>query len=382
MIRSGENPIHRIAWGNDHIEAVYKGTNLIWPEVYLEDRYVQFYFDQTGKPEDAFQGFHNNGLIEYVTENTKSYIGKCMPDGTVTVIPVVVDKNLETGAINHARDEIRYDVPGQPLSEYKANTKIDFLTQIPKIFFSCKEVDEDIFDVKIATYPFVGAHELFGKDRLIGRYSGERQNDKWWSNINVGVRNTFTQVRDAISNKGPGWYGMTSEETGLLLMIGMCLQGGVNGRIITYDFAPFGVANVFCNGTGRIWVPNLVIEPSTDGSDDIATVYHLDGNVEHFRVPYIWNGYFNKLYWGEYLTPLPKSAGPQNSFYTKSQCWIGNHKGIGIYFPEGEGTWSIAGDRDDSDATGLAATLRARCCYYGNYVITHDAEYFESLPIL
>lgn len=379
-----ENAVKEISWGGkENVEAVYKGNSLIWPPVFLEDRYVQFNFDQTADPNEAFTNFIDNDFISYVTANVHTYMGKSMEDGTVAVIPLVVERDLERGFVNLVMDKYGgsdghafYNVTGQPKSVYNYTAKVDYLTQIPTLYFSCKEVEEDKFNVVIATYPFVGAHEVFGKDRLIGRQSGMNIDDKWYSNIGVPRNNTFTQVKQFIANKGSGWYGMHTEEMGVLMMIDMCLNG-VNGNAITYDYAPFGVANVFVNGgDGRIWPPNLEIDPATN----VAKVTHLDGNVEYFDVPYIWGGYFDKMYWGEYLTMLPKSTGPMNKFYKESQSWIGNSKGTGIYMSSKQGSWSIAGDRDDSDATGI--NLRCRACYHGKYTVTHDPEYFESLPII
>lgn len=391
MIQYNNGGIQRIHWGKENIEAVYKGENLIWPPVYIEDRYAKFVFNQKGRPEDACENVEDNDMIGYIAQNTKTYIAKSMEDGTVTVIPLATIVNPEKGYVdlvngfdtdgkpihnNGKNDIVYYDIDGKYVrSIYGINSVIDFVVQIPKIYFLCKTLEEDRFEITMSTYPFVGAHELYGKDRLIGKYSGEHVGNKWWSDINVSNPCTFSQAKNYVLNKGTGWYPMYTEEMGLIMMMDICLSG-VNGNVLTYGFSPFGISNIFCNGNGRMYPPNLVIDPETN----IATVYHLDGNVEYFDVPYIWGGYFNKLYWGEYLTILPKSAGAMNEFYEKSQCWIGNKKGIGIYTAEGERTWSIAGDRDDSDATGVR--LRCRACYYGNYTVTKDVEYFESLPIL
>ena len=380
MIFTNNKKINKITWGKKRVEAVYKGSDLVWPQVYLQDKYVGMVFNQNADPKNAFSTTLDNGFIPYVTERVNTYLGKCMEDGTVTVIPVKTVKDLEHGSVNlyteTAQYELYYDIPGTPKSIYSSNSTIDILVQVPTIYYSCKEIEEDVFDLKISTYPFYGCHELFGKDHLIGCYSGERVGDKYYSDVNVSPRSTFTQIRQSVENKGPGWYGMYTEQAGLLMMIDMCLNG-VNGSAVTYNYNPWGIHNVFTNGgDGRNYFPNLVIDPETN----VATVKHLDGKVEHFDVPYIWSEYFDKLYWGEYLTMLPKSKGPKNRFYNESQTWIGNSKGIGIYTSCENGKWQIAGDRDDSDATGIQ--LRCRPCYYGKYHITHDADYFESLPIL
>lgn len=396
MIQYNNGDIKRIHWGNDNIEAVYKGENLIWPPIYIEDRYAKFIFNQKGRPEDACEDVEDNDMIGYIAQNTKTYMAKSMPDGTVTVIPLATIVNPEKGYVDLVNsfdsdgnpqhvsnnNDVYYDIRDKDgkliKSEYGINSVIDFVVQIPKIYFLCRTLEEDRFEITMSTYPFVGAHELYGKDRLIGKFSGEWVNNKWWSDINVSKTCTFSQAKQFVLNKGTGWYPMYTEEMGLLMMMDICLSG-VNGNILTYGFSPFGISNIFCNGDGRMYPPNLVIDPETD----IATVYHLDGNVEHFNVPKIWNGYFNKLYWGEYLTILPKSEGAKDEFYQDSICWIGNNKGIGIYTPTGQGTWSIAGDRDDSNAASDSGVrIRCRACYYGNYTVTTDKDYFESLPIL
>lgn len=396
MIEFDGKGIDKIHWGKDNIEAVYKGESLIWPPVYIEDRYAKFIFNQNVKPEDACENVEDNDMIGYIAQNTKTYLGKSMPDGTVTVIPLATIVNLEKGYVDTVNSfdsdgnpeckmgagfdfNIYYDIDGKyTKSIYGTNSKIDFLVQIPKIYFLCKTLEEDRFEITMSTYPFVGAHELYGKDRLIGKFSGEWVGNKWWADINNSNPCTFSEAKQFVLNKGTGWYPMYTEEMGLLMMMDICLSG-VNGNVLTHGFSPFGISNIFCNGNGRMYPPNLVIDPETN----VATVYHLDGNIEYFDVPKIWNGYFNKLYWGEYLTILPKSAGAKNEFYQDSICWIGNNKGIGIYTPSGQYSWSIAGDRDDSDATSDSGVrLRCRACYYGNYTVTKDIEYFESLPIL
>lgn len=380
MILTNNKRITKIHWDKDNIEAVYKGDELVWPQKYLQDRYISVMFDQNRKPEEAFYDLKDNGFIAYATESVKTYLGKCMPDGTVTVIPLKTWTDIEHGFVEIYYEDHRYDcyydVPGYPKSIYTQQSKIDFLVQLPKMYFSCKEVEPDIFNLKISTYPFLGCHELFGKDHLIGRMSGERIDDKYYSNINVSPKSTFTQIRESVENKGPGWYGMYSEQAGLLMMIDMCLNG-VNGNAVTYDYNPWGIANVYVNGgDGRNYFPNITIDPATN----IATVNHLDGKTERFSVPYIWGGFFNKLYWGEYLTMLPKSEGERNEFYNESQCWIGNSKGIAVYTSCENGKWHLSGDRNDSDAIGVQ--LRCRACYCGKYHITYDVDYFESLPVL
>lgn len=393
MIEINGKGAYKIHWGKQNIEAVYKGEDLVWPPVYIEDRYAKFVFSQKGRPEDACQNVEDNDMIGYIAQNTKTYAAKTMEDGTVTVIPLATIVNPEKGYVDLVNSfdndgnpkfdntfgytkDVYYDIDGKYVkSIYNTNSVMDFVVQIPKIYFLCKTLEEDVFEIKMSTYPFVGSHELFGKDRLIGKFSGEWKNNKWWSDINVSQPCTFSQAKQYVLNKGAGWYPMYTEEMGLLMMMDICLSG-VNGNILTYGFSPFGISNIFCNGDGRMYPPNLVIDPKTN----IATVYHLDGGIEQFNVPYIWGGFFNKLYWGEYLTILPKSEGTRDEFYRNSDSWIGNGKGIGIYTAEGEHTWRIAGDRDDSDATGVR--IRCRACYYGKYHITTDVEYFESLPIL
>ena len=360
---------------------MYKGNKLIWPPDYLRHESIEYNFNQkTGE----FSTSYDVGFIEYLLENTTLYLAKCTESGIPVVIPLWSEPDYDSGGMLFTGDKIISGSQGsvyyktdKSKSIYTTQSHIDFLTQIPTIYFRCREVEEDMFDIQFSTYPFDGCHEVFGPDRLIGLFSGEYWGDRWYSNVNAiwTKAPTFSECRQFIANKGQGWYGAYSEEIGVLMMLAM-FKSGVNGKCLSFDYAPFGIANPFCNGAGgRNYMPNIEIDPATN----IAHVKHLDGNVEEIQVPYIWSN-FSKLYWGEYLTMIPKAAG--SGIYKNASCWMGNNKGISIYLPTGEGTWSIAGDRDDSDATGAGVQLRIRACYHGEYTITNDVEYFESLPIL
>ena len=372
--------ISRIWYDGEYYAKMYKGNKLIWPPDYLKHESIEYTFNQkTGE----FKVVQDAGFVEYLLDNTTIYLSKCREDGKVVVIPLYSEPDYETGSMNYRFQEGGNTAPftyriDKSASIYNSTSHIDIMTQVPTIYFRCKEVGEDLFDIQFSTYPFDGCHEVFGPERLIGLFSGESWNGKWYSNVNMiyGAKPTFSDCRQLIANKGEGWYGAYSEEIGVLMMLAM-FKSGVNGEVLTFGYTPFGIANPFCNGGGgRNYMPNIEIDPATN----IAKVSHLDGGVEYLQVPYIWNGYFSSLYWGEYLTIIPKTPG--TGIYKNNMCWMGNNKGISIYLPTGEGTWSIAGDRDDSDATAMQDQLRIRACYHGDYIITNDIKYFESLPIL
>ena len=369
--------ISRIWYEGQYFSKMYKGNKLIWPPDYLKHESIEYTFNQnTGE----FKVVQDAGFIEYLLDNTTIYLVKSTGDGPAVAIPLYAEPNYDTGGMNYIFQPGGNDAPftykiDKSPSIYNPKSKIDVMTQIPTIYFRCQEVAEDMFDIQFSTYPFDGCHEVFGPERLIGLYSGCNHDGKWYSNVNVADKHTFSECRQLVAAKGKGWYGAYSEEIGVLMMMAM-FKSGVNGEVLTYSYAPFGVANPFCNGGGgRNYLPNIEIDPTTN----IAHVSHLDGTVEQLQVPYIWSS-FSKLYWGEYLTMIPKEAG--RGIYNKSDCWMGNNKGTSIYLPTGEGTWSIAGDRNDSDATAMSDNLRIRVCYHGDYVITNDIEYFESLPVL
>lgn len=376
--------ISRIWYEGNYYAKMYKGHKLIWPPDYLKHESIEYTFNQkTGE----FKVVQDAGFVEYLLDNTTIYLAKCREDGTVLAIPLYSEPNYATGGMLFTADKLGFGSSNREVfykidktkSIYDTNSHIDFLTQIPTIYFRCKEIDEDLFDINFSTYPFDGCHEVFGPERLIGLFSGESYNGKWYSDVNMmyGFKPTFSECREHIANKGKGWYGAYSEEIGVLMMLAM-FKSGVNGQCLTYDYAPFGVANPFCNGgNGRNYMPNIEIDPATN----IAKVSHLDGGVEYLEIPYIWGGSFSKLYWGEYLSIIPKTPG-NGIYYTNNQCWMGNHKGISLYLAYGEGKWAIAGDRDDTDIRNMDDQLRIRACYHGDYVVTNDIKYFEELPIL
>ena len=375
--------ISRIWYEGEYYAKMYKGNKLIWPPDYLKHESIEYTFNQkTGQ----FNVIQDAGFIEYLLDNTTIYLVKSTGDGPAVAIPLYAEPDYNTGSMKYKFVEgnadnsniapFLYRIDKSP-SIYNSQSKIDVMTQVPTIYFRCQEVGEDLFDINFSTYPFDGCHEVFGPERLIGLFSGQDVGNKWYSNVNVANKHTFSECRQFVANKGKGWYGAYSEEIGVLMMLAM-FKSGVNGEVLTYGYTPFGIANPFCNGGGgRNYMPNIDIDPSTN----IAAVSHLDGTIEYLQVPYIWGQSFSKLYWGEYLTIIPKEVG--NGIYnTKSECWMGNHKGISIYLTNGEGKWSIAGDRDDSDILAMQDNLRIRVCYHGDYVITNDIAYFESLPVL
>lgn len=372
--------ISRVSFGGQYFSKVYKGNKLLWPPTYLRHESIEYTFNQnTGE----FKVVQDAGFIEYLLDNTTIYLAKTTKEGNVVVIPLYSEPNYDTGSMSYTWGgagnsmTLKYRSNPEINSIYVTGSVIDVMTQIPTIYFRCHEVAEDLFDIKFSTYPFDGCHEVFGPDRLIGLFSGQEANGKWYSNVNVTTKHTFSECRQLVANKGKGWYGAYSEEIGVLMMLAM-FKSGVNGEVLTVSYTPFGIANPFVNGGGgRNYLPNIEIDPATN----IAKVEHLDGNTEYLQVPYIWSSNFSKLYWGEYLTIIPKEKG--NGIYNcDNSVWIGNNKGTAIYLPTAEHKWSIAADRDDSDATAMSDNLRIRVCYHGPYTVTDDIEYFENLPIL
>lgn len=376
--------ISRVSFGGQYFSKVYKGNKLIWPPTYLRHESIEYTFNQkTGE----FRVIQDAGFIEYLLDNTTIYLVKGTKEGIPIAIPVYSEPDYDTGGIIHIygqanpnagnTGQFRYRTNPDITSIYTNGSTIDVMTQIPTIYFRCQEVGEDLFDIKFSTYPFDGCHEVFGPDRLIGLYSGQEQNGKWYANVNTTGKHTFAQCRQLVANKGKGYYGIYSEEIGVLLMLGM-FKTGVNGRVLSVEYAPFGVANPFVNGSGgRNYMPNIEIDPKTN----IAHVKHLDGTVEELPVPYIWGGSFSSLHWGEYLSIIPKTPG-KGVYETNNQCWMGNNKGISLYLSCSSGFWAISGDRDDTDIMGMNDNLRIRVCYHGPYIVTDDIEYFENLPIL
>lgn len=367
--------ISRIWYEGQYYSKMYKGNKLIWPPTYLRHESIEYTFNQkTGE----FKVIQDAGFVEYLLDNTTIYLVKSTEDGKVIAIPMDSSPNYDTGSITYTDSDrnLWYNID-KSLSIYNTMSKIDIMTQIPTIYFRSKEVAEDLFDINFSTYPFEGCHEVFGPERLIGLFSGSDNNQKWYSNVNVANKHTFSECKQYVANKGKGWYGAYSEEIGVLMMLAM-FKSGVNGEVLTVDYTPFGIANPFVNGGGgRNFMPNIEIDPKTN----IATVKHLDGNVEYLEVPYIWSQSFSKLYWGEYLSIIPKEKG--NGIYnTDNNVWIGNNKGTSLYLPCVQNKWSIAGDRDDTDVMAMSDNLRIRVCYHGDYIITNDIKYFEGLPVL
>lgn len=371
--------ISRIWYQGEYYSKMYKGNKLVWPPDYLRHESIEYTFNQkTGE----FSVGYDAGFIEYLLDNTTIYLVKSIETGGVIAIPLQSEPNYETGSMKYRFNgdsntaPFTYKIDGSN-SIYHAMSKIDVMTQIPSIYYKSTEVSEDLFDIKFSTYPFDGCHEVFGVDRLIGLYSGSDNGNKWYSNVNVANKHTFTECRQFVTNKGKGWYGAYSEEIGVLMMLAM-FKSGVNGEVLTVTYTPFGIANPFVNGGGgRNFLPNIEIDPATN----IARVEHLDGNVEYLQVPYVWSQSFSKLYWDNYLTILPKERG--NGIYnTDNSVWMGNNKGTSIYLPCVEHKWSIAADRDDTDVLAMSDNIRIRVCYHGDYTITNDIEYFESLPVL
>lgn len=371
--------IGRIWYEGEYYSKMYKGNKLVWPPDYLKHESIEYTFDEnTGK----FQVVQDAGFIEYLLDNTTIYLVKSAGDNPAVAIPLYSEPDYNNGSMKYRFQgdantaPFTYRIDKSP-SIYNSMSKIDVMTQIPTIYFRSKEIGDGLYDINFSTYPFDGCHEVFGPERLIGLYSGQDVGDKWYSNVNVASKHTFTECKQFVANKGKGWYGAYSEEIGVLMMLAM-FKSGVNGDCLTYSYTPFGVANPFTNGGGgRNYLPNIEIDPATN----IAAVHHLDGNTEYLKVPYIWGKSFSKLYWDEYLTILPKQEGT-GCYNTKNEVWMGNSKGIGIYLATGEGKWSIAGDRDDSDILNMSDNLRIRVCYHGDYVITNDIKYFEELPVL
>ena len=377
--------ISRVYYEGQYYERMYRGNKLIWPPDYLRHESINYTFNQkTGQ----FNVVQDAGFVEYLLDNTTIYLVKATESGIPVVIPVYSEPDYTTGGMNYVWGQknpnagntgiFKYKIDPDVESIYISGSQIDIMTQIPTIYFSCREMEENMYDIKFSTYPFEGCHEVFGPDNLIGLYSGqEGTTGKWYSNVNVTGKHTFSQCRQLVANKGAGWRGAYSEEIGVLLMMGM-FKTGVNGRILSTGYAPFGVQNPFVNGSGgRNYMPNIEIDPATN----IAYVSHLDGTVEELAVPYIWGQSFSELYWGEYLTILPRKAG-SGIYNTRNQCWMGNSKGISLYLSCNSDVWAISGDRDDTDVSGMEGQLRIRVCYRGEYTITNDIEYFESLPVL
>lgn len=334
---------------------------------------IEFIFNQTGEAwSPRVTPVFDTGLLDYLLENIKCYQGKYQEDGSMMVLPL----NVEIGSENSEYDikPVSY-LDGSELTLTEEN-KNDFFVQLPNIYYKSTEIESDIFKIKFSTYPFNGCHKVFGPDTLIGIGSGFIKDNGFYANgAWQGKQITFSQAKEYLANRGSGYYGITSDEMGVLMFLQIYQERNVNGNVLTVGNRFLGVHCVFTNGNdGRMYPPNIEI------NNAVAKVTHLDGNIEYLHLPYIWGQGIKKLYIGEYLNILPKEAG--QGIYNTSDCWIGNSDGIAIYFPSGA-KWRICGDRNDEQgAQESGVKLKIRPCFKGKIIETTDVEYFKSLPII
>lgn len=332
---------------------------------------TEFIFDQNGKPEDAFIELRETGLLQYLVENVRIYECKLLEDGQMLCLP------LQREVVDEYYLECSSYPDGTPLADdTRSDCKIDRMAVIPAVYYRSVEISPHKYRMKFSASYFPGSHKVFGDDTLIGTGSGYYTDGGWYANTSwSSSKITFTQAREGIARRGSGYYGFTSDEMGVLMFLEMFVDG-VNGSVIRWDKHRgdfLGIKNVFANGNdGRMYPPNISIDKG------LCTVEHLDGIKESFRVPYIWGGQFNKLRIGEYLTIVPIEQG--TGFYELADTWIGNETGIAIYTSGKNGSWSIAADRSDADATGV--TLKVRPCFKGKIVETLDVAAFKSIPII
>lgn len=348
-----------------------------WDEIADTRCMIEFIFNQTGEGE-VITPIRDTGLLDYLADNIKIYQGKYQEDGSMLVTPLNI-KVLKDGGVYYFEPVSYLDGSGVITDIQPSNSdNRDFFTYLPAIYYLSKEIEPDKFKITFSTNPFKGCHKVFGEDNLIGHCSGCLTNNNFYANNTAqGLKITLTRALAGIENRGKGYYGMTSDEMGVLMFLNIYYDRNVN-RAVLYTSPFLGVYGLFMNGSfGRVCPPNIEI------NNAVAKVTHLDGNIEYLDVPYIWGGSIKKLYIGEYLTILPKEAG--TGIYDSKQCYIGNSEGIAIYCSniENHYGWQICGDRSDAQlAQEDGLKLKIRPCFKGRIVETQDVEYFKSLPII
>lgn len=332
----------------------------------LPDPCISFIFNQTGEGE-VVTPIKDTGLLDYLVENIKIYQGKYQEDGSMLVTELVteINPNYEINVVSYLDGSFVHMNQGDA----------DYFTHIPTIYYKSIEISPDKFKIKFSAYPFPNAKKVFGENNLIGYGSGCLIDDNFYANKETqGSQITLTQAKRGIANRGIGYYGMTSDEMGVLMFLTIYYDKNVNGFVLTNN-SFLGIDCVFVNGDyGRMCPPNIEIDNA------VAKVTHLDGNIEYLNVPYIWNGPFSKLHIGKYLTILPKEEG--NGIYYSKSCYIGNADGIAMYCPCFS-QWQIGADRNDTQLAQDSGTkLKIRPCFKGKIVETKDVEWFKSLPII
>lgn len=339
--------------------------------------YLAFMFDQNPGTKKIITPINDTGFLDYLVENTKPYVAKYQEDGSMLVCPV--KKEIQE---NYAIAEPQCYWDGFTSEIFiKASNRIyttDFMAIIPTIYYKCYEASPDKFVMKFAVEPFEGCKQVFGEDYLIAMESGRLSNNRFYANGQTfGEKLSFTEARAAITSRGEGYYGMTSEERGVLYF----LQCYIYNDIFVGWSGYHGILGInggtLVSGGNRHYIPNIEFE------NMVATVHHLDGIDETFQLPSLWGTNFSKLIIGEYLTILPKEAG--NGIYGKQDNWIDN-KGIGIYLPNNTTSYTVGFSADRNDETikqlGGWSGIRIRPCFKGKIVETLESEWFDSLPII
>lgn len=336
----------------------------------IPEHTIEFIFNQTGEGE-VVTPLLDTGLLDYLVENIKCYQGKYQEDGSMLVTPL----NVEIGS-----EDSEYDIfptnylDGSEIPFGVGSENNDYFTHIPTIYYKSIEIEPDKFKIRFSAHPFTGCHKIFGSNTLIGTGSGSITDNRFYANGEYqGNQITFSKAKECLLNRGEGYYGMTSDEMGVLIILNI-YKNGVNGNILGSN-SFLGIHCVFMNGNnGRMYPPNIEIDNA------VAKITHLDGEIEYLKVPYIWGQSIKKLYIGEYLNIIPKESG--EGIYNITDNYMGNPEGIAFYYPC-YGKWQICADRSDAQgATASSVKLKIRPCFKGKIVETQDVEWFKSLPII
>lgn len=346
-----------------------------WEELGVPKNTIQFIFDQTGTG-DVITPIFDTGLLDYLAENIKCYQGKYQKDGSMLVTPLNTTIATTEGPKYYFAPTSYLDGSEISMADDRTNNK-DYFTRIPTIYYKSEEIEPDKFKITFSACELKGYHKIFGWDTLIGTGSGSIFNNRFYAN-DAAQNNqiTLSQAKEYLANRGEGYYGMTSDEMGVLMFLNIYHDRSVNKTVTEFNCF-LGVKCVFKNGSrGRMCPPNIEIDNA------LAKITHLDGNIEYLKVPYIWSARFSKLWIGEYLTILPKEGG--NGIYNSDTCWMGNSEGVAMYCAcDVHSGWQISADRNDARmAQDVSIHLKIRPCFKGKIMETDDVDYFKSLPII
>lgn len=387
MIAFNNKLITKISYGNENVEAVYKGDKKIWP---LELDGIIVDLTDTSDPDNIIQGDTMNEELVNIAKNVHWYCGKLTEHGML--ICQVGDNVVNFNPLStNTRPRTFYDGVTSTLTDFSNNGNNpnynygDLFLRFPKFSVINNVIDDDHSQLKWVYGVDVPGWVNWDDNWLIGLSSSEFNNGRFYCHENQHGQYYFDQAKNLLEQmnnmecmkKVNGKYGFFTYWQRCILSWMYWSFYGTTRDVLTGNPHYFFGLDAFCS-SWQEFLDGIVI------NNRIPTITRPNGTTRIGpRLPGEGGangGWISKIHLTPYLDILPKEYGASKDTGFCSGAWASNLDGCIPRMKGGNGyDGEVIGcgyDRNPSDTSG-SNHQQVRLTYHGDIIETKDIEYFK-----